>query len=268
MNTPSLAEIQQWMKFRIRNSGENQIPDTLDSYLNPQGGEPGAQRLAVYAGGLLARTEEAFTEGYEAVRFVIGPSRFHELAHAYSRRYSSSHYNLSFIGRHLPEFLKEPALEDLVKDYPFLSDLAALEWRVAMAFHAFESEAMDPARLKEIALEDCQRIRFIFQPSAAVTDSAWPVLDIWQARKLSIQEVNIDLVNRPQSILIYRQGLKVQCELISKEGLCLLEKLISGAKLTDALEALTEMPGGESLPLSAWFSDWVQKGLFRGVEFA
>lgn len=256
------------MKSRIRGSGGNQTSDILDDCLNPQGGEPGTERLAVYAGGLLARTEEAFTEVYEAVRFVIGHSRFHELAHAYSRRYSSSHYNLSFIGRHLPEFLREPAPEDWVKDYPFLSDLAALEWRVAMAFHAFDGEPMNPAGLKEIAPGDWERIRFIFQPSAAVTCSPWPVLDIWQARKLSIKEVNIDLVNRPQSILIYRQGLKVQCELISKECRLLLERLISGSKLGDALEALTEMPGVESLPLSAWFSDWARKGLCRGFALA
>ncbi|MBI3307468.1 MAG: putative DNA-binding domain-containing protein [Candidatus Omnitrophica bacterium] len=269
MASPSLAEIQKWMKSRIRQSeGDETSLDSFENYLNPQGGEPGVERIAVYAGGLIARTEEAFSEVYEAIRFVIGAARFHELAHAYSRHYPSAHYNLTYIGRRLAEFLKSPDCTDLMKDFPFLSDLARLEWQVTMAFHAFDEGPMDPSRLKEITPEAWEKIRFIFQPSVSVMTSAWPVLDIWQARKLSIQQVDIDLVDRPQSILISRQGVKVQCGLISEESYFLLEKLLSKISLGEALEALAEMPNMESLPLAAWFSEWAEKGLFKNFNLS
>ncbi|MBI3314023.1 MAG: putative DNA-binding domain-containing protein [Candidatus Omnitrophica bacterium] len=264
MKNPSLAEIQTWMKSRIHPSEVREEDKGGGSYLNPQAGDPGEDRLAVYAGGLIARTEESFEEVYEAIRFVIGPSRFHELVCAYSQKYPSTHYNLTFIGRHLSGFLKEPAAKDLLKGYPFLSDLAVLEWRVAMAFHAFDGEAANPQALKNLTPEDWEKIRFSFQPSVAVTSSAWPVLDIWQARKLSVKEVNIEMMNRPQAVLIYRQGVAVECERISPEQFALLEKLISGQSLAEAFEKTPEV---ETLPIGSWFSQWAATGIFRQFQF-
>ncbi len=100
-----LADLQRWMASRIRPQVDTApVDDGL--VVNPQRGTPGVERLAVYAGGYVARTRDALAQMYEAVRHVVGEHVFAELARRYAARHLSHDYNLNLRGRHLPEFLK------------------------------------------------------------------------------------------------------------------------------------------------------------------
>ncbi len=82
-NSVPLAEIEARMKSWVQPERQK-----LDCLLNPQGGDPGAERLSVYADGYVARIHESLSEGFEAVKKVIGPRRFVELAEAYPVKYT------------------------------------------------------------------------------------------------------------------------------------------------------------------------------------
>ena len=95
--------------------------------------------------------------------------------------------------------------------------------------------------------------------------SNWPLRDIWEARQVPRGTIDIDLVNRPQHLLIYRQGFQVQCHLIDAPQETLLEGLLAGRSLGEVLE---EAPGSVeeiSALIPVWFSDWLEKGLIHRV---
>ena len=56
MPDPSLEEVQRWMISRIL-PPERSGAAGMEVELNPQAGEPGAERLSVYSGGYLARMQ-------------------------------------------------------------------------------------------------------------------------------------------------------------------------------------------------------------------
>ena len=170
MSGPTLAEFQRWMKSRIRPGGPASGAPA-ETLLNRQRGVAPDERLAVYAGGYLARTQDALAEVYEAVRQVLGEQSFTALAASYAARYPSREYNLSFAGRHLPELLAEPPYASRL---PFLPDLARLEWTVCQAFHAFEAPPLDPAKLAAVPSDLWGRLRVRFQPSVGLVESRWP----------------------------------------------------------------------------------------------
>ena len=215
-------------------------------------GDPADERLCVYSGGYVARMREALEEAYPAVRHVTGARTFSELARSYAARHPSHDYNLSLAGRHLPEFLQTYSL---TKELPFLPDLARLEWQVVEAFHAFDQPPLDPSRLSAVPPEDWERLRLIFQPSVHLLASAWPVLDIWEARDRPIGEVRIDLINRPQRILIFRSTLEVRCELLDQPQDAALEALLSGKTLGELPDLVPE-----------WFSRWSASGLIVNIN--
>ena len=269
MMSPSLLDVQRWMKAQIR-PGQAGASSALP--LRPQRGAPGVQRLAVYATGYLARMHEALQEVYEAVQHVAGASQFQRMSRAYAAQYPSHDYNLNLAGRHFPAFL---ATEPLTQDLPFLPDLARLEWAVCQAFHAFEQPPLAPHGFNAVSLEQWERVRLVFQPSVGLVASSWPVVDIWRARTQPVSTVNIELQDRQQRVLVRRAGVRVTCDLLEPAQYQVLERLLAGMTLGDACASLThrgqplistpnrtdEMSGCPQFPLAAWFAAWTGRGL-------
>ncbi len=278
MSEPSLHDLQRWVQSKIASSPPHQEAiavnpwcggsrveaaggGTPERLLNPQRGIAGETRLAVYAEGYVVRMREALHEVYEAIHQVLGERTFAELASAYARRYPSHESNLSLVGRHLPEFLTS---WPLTQQLPFLPDLAQLEWRVSLAFHATQKPSIDPQRIASVSLDAWERTVLVFQPSVGFVSSAWPILDLWNARAQPRSAINIELVSRPQCVLIFRRALHLYCEAIDAAQALLLEQLLAGATLGAACDLLTQARQHESLPITAWFAHWMREGLIAG----
>ncbi len=264
---PPLVEVQRWFKTKMKPNTQNHAVSTEEhamALLNPQNGVPGLERIAVYAEGYKARIEEALSEAFEAVRHILGHEKFHPLTEKYAEQYPSRHYNLSSTGKHFPVFLR---LQPLSKEFPFLPDLAMLEWRIHQAFHAYDKPSFEPGEFASLSLEDWSAAQIFFQPSVGLLASKWPILDIWNARKKPVEEIHIDLVDRPQQILITHRDVQVRCELLSNHQFFLMEKLFRGKSLGNACEQLESLIGeSEALPIQDWFSRWVHDGLIIGIR--
>lgn len=261
MSAPSLRVLQQWVGARVRGlpadgAGAGQV-------LNPQRGTPGLERLAVYAGGYRARTREALAEVYEAVRHLLGERAFSALADAYVARYPSHDYNLTFVGRHLPEFLPGTCWAERL---PFLPDLARLEWQVCRAFHAADAPPLDVAALSAVPPRAWDRVRLTLQPSVGLVSSAWPIRDLWEARRVAREAVDIAVVGRPQDVVVFRRGFAVACELLEPPQAALLRALAEGRPLGEACAPLAGRGEQAPAPLEAWFARWAAAGLFRRCE--
>lgn len=259
----SLVEMQRLMKARIRpvaTADADQL--ALAPWLNSQGGEPGVARMAVYVSGYQERFREALAEVYEAAEHIVGAPAFRELATAYAAAYPSHDANLTLVGRSLSQFL---SWYPLTKQLPFLPDLARLEWAVCESFHAFDQAPMDAARLTELPLEAWERARLVFQPSVRLVASEWPILDLWQARLTSRDEVSVELAGRAQHVLVSRRGVQVRCELIDEQQHTLLDRLLAGQTIGDALTVCAADPS-DAPPLGEWLMGWARAGLIVDVS--
>ena len=263
--TPSLRDTQRWMQARILPAERKVEPVPAAVALNPQGGDPGEARLSVYAQGYEARMEEALAEVYEAVRHVLGRRAFSAMANGYAAGTPSRDYNLSLAGRHLPGFL---AAYPLTRKLPFLPDLARLEWSVAEAFHAFEQAPFQAQEAESWSEQEWMRTRLVFQDWVRLAESAWPILDIWQARHRPVSEVRVELKGRPQRVLVRRSGFQVSCELLEENKHALLKMLLAGSSLGDLCELLAQRRGDPTLPLTEWFAEWIRGGLIVRCERA
>ena len=270
----SLPQIERWFKSKIQPVTPSPQPSPLkgrgkgegwqDVILNPQGGVAGAERLAVYANGYLARIAESLKEAYEAVHHIIGTEKFLELCEGYARRYPSRSYNLNYAGRYFPEFLRT-ALTGA--PLPFLPDLAQLEWLLWEAFHSFEGTPLDPSQIGDISMEDWEHCQIVFQPSVRVFGSDWQVLDLWLNRHKPCPEIQPEERRKSERVLIGRKEDQVRCEYLDENQYRLLEGLLAGKNLGAVCEELAGTVDEENLPIAEWFSRWVQDGLILRLEF-
>lgn len=253
-NAPSLKQVQHALKERIQPGHE---ADKATGFLNLQAGEAGEARLSVYANGYVARIAESLSESYEAIRHLLGKENFLHLCEQYAKAYPSQNYNLNEAGIHFEAFLKD---NPILQKYPFLPDLARLEWRIAKAFHSFEKPKADFSNLSALSEKDWERLRVYFQPSFAVIQSEWPIHDLWTARKTPLEKIDIDLKDRPQAVLVGRSGVEVLCEKISPIEFLLLENLLAGGAMGDVCESLADRFADQEIPIGEWLGNWVQKG--------
>jgi hypothetical protein len=184
---------------------------------------------------------------------------------------------LGLAGEHLPEFLQA---SPLLEEYPFLADLAKMEWLIAKAFHAFDEPPADLKHLATLTLDDWEKVQIIFQPSVSLISSCWPIFDLWKSclrhseeGRRPDEESEIlrsacglpqdDGAERSHRVLIGRKDFQVRCELIDDIQFKLLEGLLAGRTLGQVCEKLADAIGEEPLPLAQWFQNWVRDGLIQ-----
>jgi hypothetical protein len=232
----------------------------LSAWLELPAGTAAEERIAVHANGYPARIHESLAATFPAVAHVVGTGAFEALAHRYLARVALSSYNLNDAGAELPRLLQD---DELSAALPFLPDLAVLECKVAAAFHARERRPLEPASLAGLAMEDWERARLAFQPSVGLVVSAWPILDVWNHRETPIEEIDIDLNGRPQSVLVSRAGFEVRCQELARSEAEILAALLDGRSLGEV--ATLPAAADESTDVSTLFAAWMLAGLVTDV---
>ena len=256
MNSPSLHNIQRAIKENIRHSDTS-----VGEFLNFQGTVPGIERMRVYEEAYPARIWEALKETYEAVQFVLGKEVFLHLSRQYAVTYPSQDYNLSRAGRHLPVFLRT---HELMRELPFIADLALLEGLISESFHVPELDCESLTQLSLLNPEQYENLTLRFQPSIKLIESEWPLLDIWNSRKKNASGISIELRNRPQKIIIHKMERVVYCELIDSIRYALLQELLKGQTLSDGVDCISHLDGAPDL--GRCFKDWAARHFIVGFE--
>lgn len=153
---------------RLRAAVEAQIIDHV--------GLTAVERLDLYANMYFYRLHDCLAEDFRAVATVVGPEQFHNLITDYLLVHPSTHPSLRFAGRHLPQML---ATHMLSARWPFVADLARLEWAILDAFDAPDARAVRHGELEAIPPSDWPAICLRLHPSVQLLDLAWAVQDVW-----------------------------------------------------------------------------------------
>jgi hypothetical protein len=252
--------MQQWMASRILHP-EPREDDGAERLLAPPRGDR-AERLAVYVNGYPARVQEAIAECFPAVTHLIGHRATHELVARYLRALVHHSYNVNDVGADLPAFLCDDVL---CVRFPFLPDLARLEWAINRAFHAHLCAPLDPALVATWTAGQWSRAVLRFQPSVTLVCSPWPIRDLWAARETPIEEIDIDLRDRPERVLVRRAGVDVRCESVGRDQAQVLAALMAGRTLGDVSDRLLSSDS-DPVSVSTWFARWMQQGLIIGCS--
>jgi hypothetical protein len=161
------------------------------------------------------------------------------------------------VGSALPDFA---AGDPLARDLPFLPDLARLEWAVHACFHARLADPFDATACSRWSPQDWLRARVDFQPGTALLRSAWPLRALRECRRVAREEVDVDLVDRPESVLVHRAGLDVVTRAVDGAEAEALERLLAGERLGRVTDDLAER-GADAGAVSALFAGWARSGL-------
>jgi len=257
---PSLAELQRALAARIL-AGEG---SDLDDWICVPSEADSAARVAVYVDGYPARIREALRETFPAVAQILGDGSFAAFADRYAKDVPADLQNLNLVGAALPGYLESDRVSG---DLPFLPALAELEWAVDRCFHADLLPPFDPSACSEWSLDDWAGAKVGFQPGLALVCAPWPLRELRETARCERAEIDVDLVDRPDQVLVYRRDFDVVVESIEAVEADAVAALQSGELLGEVIAKLAGS-GAEPEAVAGYFGRWASLGLVVICEVA
>ncbi len=224
-----------------------------------------AQQLSIYRNSTHGSLTGALGAVYPVGRRLVGGRFFAEAASAFVRQERSRSPDLNEYGEAFGDFLAgfAPAAA-----FPYLPDVARLEWAWHWALYGPDSEALELDSLaRGIVFADPDRVVFRLQRNATLVESAYPVHLIWQANQPDQDgEAVVDLSRGEVKLLVWRRVTSRLIELLDEREWCLLRSLAQGLSLGDVcLRLASENPAAD---LGGMLAAAFHRGWIAGFELA
>jgi hypothetical protein len=221
----------------------------------------GARRGADARDGYRSRLVECLADDFAAVQSLLGEAAFEALAHDYIDEHPSRSPSLNAFGQSMPSFL----VERRATAGPFAADLARLEWAIVEAIHAAASPPLTLDRLEPMTPEQWAVARLVPSASVRVLRFGWAANAYYQAFRGDAGPAAPG--PEPSATLVHRRGWVVWRRDLTPRMARLLETIVAGAPLGEALEtSISDEDEETQAQVMSWFQDWVGAGVFTAVD--
>ena len=227
-------------------------PELL-SHLKP--GTP-SERFALYRGNLTATWDKVLSAAFPLISQLVGDDFFAALARAYGMANPSDNADLNHFGASFATFL---ASFEHVAQYPYLPDMARLEWLLHRAHYAPDGAALGAEALAALSPQDFEEARFSLHPACALFACNWAVGPLWQAHQANSGVPFPSDMACPSTAAIVRPRWKTELVELSAGGYAALHTLAKGAPMGAALDAAFDTD--EAFDLAANLKLWVEEGV-------
>ena len=216
-------------------------------------------RLRVYRRSCNEIQTAALRTSYPAVLALVGQDWFDQTARAYRRAYPSASGNLQAFGLRLSDLLETlPAC----RTFPYLPDVARLEWLRQQTILAAESASITRERLIQALGNADSPLKIALHPSVHCLESRHPILTIWNFA-MQPDPGRLDLGIGGESVMLWRADEEVAMVALRRADFECVETMVSGGSLQEACErAVVE---DAEFDLGECLSSLLQHGLVTGI---
>jgi hypothetical protein len=189
--------------------------------------EEAARRFDVYRNNVAVGLTEALATRFPVIRRLVGEEFFAALARLYAESDRPRSPVLAEWGVGFADFLAGfPPLAG----WPYMADVARIEFARGVAFHAADARPVNPATL---VTADPDRLRLRLHPSVMLLRLSHPAVSIW-ARNQPGGE-GVALTAGPETALILRDvGFAVHVSVLGPGDAALAAGLLGGETLAEA----------------------------------
>lgn len=237
----SLAEVQRAFRRAVLEEDAGAI-----AALVAEDGLAADERIAVYRNNVFVSLTAVLADTFPAVCRLVDERFFAYAAHEFIRARPPARAVLAEYGADFPAFI---AGFPPCRDFPFLADVARLEWLMARAARAADAEPITAAGLAAIAPADTPRLALLLHPALGFLASPWPVDAIWRANRPGGDGGGADLAAGAVRLEIGRSGDDVVMRALDAGTFAFRHALAGGAVLeAAAVAALAADPGFDLAP--------------------
>jgi hypothetical protein len=234
-----------------------------------------AERMAIYANAYYARLLECMEAWFPVLKSALGEEVFNGFAFEYLQQYPSKSYTLDRLGENFARFLNETRPEGEEGGWPdFLIDLATLEWNIHQVFDGPGVEfqpLLTAETLQAFPAERFAESRLVPVPCLRLLSFRYPVNAYYTAARAVEEGEEVPLPDpEPERVALSRREFVVRRYPLDSAQYALLEKVLAGATVGEAIAAAADASGLDDDALAAglqeWFRLWVAEGFFQAIS--
>ncbi len=193
-----------------------------------------ARGLAVHRDTVRHALVEALRETFPAVRVGVGDDYFDALAMAFIAARPPTSPVLQEYGDAFAGFIVDFVP---LQDWPWLQDLARIDWARREAYYAADAEPLSIQALQAVAVEHLLAARFVLHPSLRLLQAQHPLASLWFAHvDIDARDVDFDLAWHPEACQVWRIDERVHIRQVSDQTLVALRGLLAGKRLLSAMQ--------------------------------
>ena len=207
-------------------------------------GNPSERRFGVYRNNVMASLIDALAANFPALCKLVGRDYFRALAAEFIRQCPPEQPVLSEFGGKFPAFVAGfPPLAD----YPYLKDVAEVEWAWLRVYHSANAVPMAADALAKIDPEHLGDVVFTAIPACRIVYSKFPLAQVWRQNRGDV--VHGATSEADQAILVSRPEMTVILTGLPQDVALFSELLFFGKTLSAAVAKTTEIHGNFDVSL-------------------
>jgi len=233
----------------------------LSDLLIPAGKLRADEVMWVYYNDYHIRLQSVLNEHFVSVWKILGDDLFFEVGKKYIQTHPSPFYDLGLYGEKFSDYLRD---QEVSEEFPFLPELADIEYHFQDFFHAAVPEAIAPELLTQIQTNSDLGLKL--SPLLRPYQSSHPLLEIWDLPNHDSKNLNeIEWLDN-HFVLYKNKSEKIKTHLLRPAQLALLE-LLKTHPFLKAMELGTEhFSAGEENLVSELFQFLNTEGLIIGLK--
>lgn len=195
------------------------------------------RRFGLYRGNLTATWDKTLANAYPVIRLLVGEEFFGGLSRAYGQAQPSDNADLNRFGDRFAAFLAD---FPHAAQFPYLPDLARLEWAVHRAHYAPAAEAVTAGQLAALTPERLEQCTMTLHPACSLHASPWAVVPLWLAHQPGAGQAGQDFPDQMAQAshgIVLRPQWQTRLLPLSPAAHAALAQLAAGATFGAALDA-------------------------------
>ncbi len=228
---PTLPELQRRFLDALYDDGAiGPIEEIAGNGLEPPA------RLRIYRHSCNEIQTAALRAAFPAVLALVGAAFFEQTARGYRKAHPSASGNLQRFGAGFADYLA--SLSSLA-GYPYLPDIARLEWHRQLSVLAADADTVDAERQVEMTGEAFPLRRVRLHPSVQLLRSSYPVMTLW--RWCLAPSATAPTIDEGEQVLLWRDGAEVAMALLAPATFRCIEMLAGGHDVATASTAAGDL---------------------------
>lgn len=223
-------------------------------------------RLSIYSEAYRSRLLEALATNFSVLQIYLGHEQFEALAYEYIDMFPSHFRSIRWFGDHLENYLQE---NEPYSDYPYLAELAKIEWTQTIVFDAMNSDVVTQELLGKIPPESWVDMCFDVHPSVHLLQLSWNTVSIWQALSQEESPEELRKSDMPVTWMFWRQNLiNYYCSLTSDEEFAFVA-VLKGKSFGEICEGLCDFVDEEEVAMRAasLLKGWIAADLITKIKY-
>jgi hypothetical protein len=192
-------------------------------------------RLNIYRNNITSALIRGLEGLYPVLQVLLGAENFTQLAKQYISNYPPTTGHVLDYGQDMPIFI---AGQESLKTYPFLQDVAQLEWYWNESYGATDAEVLNPETLAAVSPQSIVNYSMTLHPSAHFMKSEFPVSEIWSSisnAEESEEEIALPSIDAgPEWLMIVRPLYEVEVRQLSAPEYDFLQQLNTDQTIAQA----------------------------------